>query len=373
MERDFPVCLERYSLSGGGYLAQLTLNIPHKINALSLNLVELLHELLLEVASDPDAVAVFLDGRGERGFCSGANVHELAQWVLDSSDEQPYAAELFLARQYAIAHLIHHFPKPVIVWGHGVLMGGGIGFMTAGSHRIVTESSCIALPESNIGYFPDVGASWYLNHMPGKTGLYMALTGVQLSAADALYSGLADYYLPDHSKNDVLRGVLHIDWCDDPQWNSARLTEYLTDVEVEADLALATSSLKSNRQLIDKSCAHDEFTRVVKAIASAAGHNSWMENAARQMSNAAASSSTLVFQQLRRSKGLSLADIFRQELVVAVNRVQDPEFIEGVRARLVDRDRDPHWCYQNVSQVPDAEIEALYSAPWRESPLDALI
>lgn len=373
MEGDFPVCLERYSLSGGGYLAQLTLNIPQKINALSLELVELLHELLVEVASDPDAVAVFLDGRGERGFCSGANVHQLAQWVLSSPDERPAAAELFLARQYAVAHLIHHFPKPVIVWGHGVLMGGGVGFMTAGSHRIVTESSRIALPESNIGYFPDVGASWYLNQMPGKTGLYIALTGVQLSATDALYSGLADYYLPDHRKSDVLRGLLHIDWCDDAQWNSARLTEYLTDVEVEADLSLAASPLKTHRQVIDKSCTHDEFSQVAKAIVSATGRNSWLENAARQMGHAAASSSKLVFQQLRRSKGLGLADIFRQELVVAVNRVQDPEFIEGVRARLIDRDRDPHWCYRDVSQVPDAEIEALYSTPWRKSPLDALI
>lgn len=373
MQVEYSVCFERHPLPAGGYLAQLTLNAPSRLNALTPEMVTLLHKLLLEIRDDSEAVAVFLDGAGERAFCAGADTLRIRESALANPGGVAIEADAFFAYEYAAAHLIHRFPKPVICWGGGIVMGAGLGLMVGGSHRIVTNSSTLAMPEISIGLFPNVGASWFLGQMPGRTGLFTALTSAYLSPADALYAGLADYCLRDKSKDEVLRKIININWCDDPEWNAEHLTECLTDIEVEQGVTLQHTSLKDHRAWIDDVCALPTPTAVEAAICGYKGHCEWLQLAAQGLTRGASSTAKLIFRQLDTGRGLSLADVFKMELVLSSNRVRDPEFAEGVRARLIDRDRDPHWCYKNIGQVPDSEIDALFTSPWQTNPLDELL
>ncbi|WP_373088914.1 enoyl-CoA hydratase/isomerase family protein [Zhongshania sp.] len=373
MQVEYTVCLERHPLPAGGYLAQLTLNAPARMNALTLEMVTLLRRLLVELRDDTEAVAVFLDGAGSRGFCVGADALRMRASALANPGGAAVEAEAFFAQEYAAAYLIHTFPKPVICWGNGIVMGAGLGLMVGASHRIVTDASRLAMPEISIGLFPNVGASWFLGQMPGRCGLFSALTGVELSAADALYAGLADYCLTDSSKNQVLRKLLLLEWCDDPTWNAQCLTECLTDIEAEQGAELGTASLKDCRGWIDELCSQAVVGNISNKLREYRGADRWLSNAAQGHARGAASTAKLIFRQLEVSRNLSLLEIFRMELVMSANRVRDPEFAEGVRARLIDRDRDPRWCYRSIDEVPELEIEAMFKSPWSKSPLDELI
>lgn len=372
MQVDFSVHLERHPLPAGGYLAQLTLNAPRRLNALTPEMVELLYRLLLDLRDDPDAVAVFLDGAGDRAFCSGGDALRMRESALANPGGPAIEAEAYFAREFAAAYLIHTFPKPVIVWGNGIVMSSGLGLMVGASHRIVTERSRLSMPEISIGLFPNVGAGWFLSQMPGGTGLFAGLTGAELMPADALYAGLADYCLSSTCKEALLRELIHLEWCDDAEWNRQQLTERLTDIEADQGIGLGTSFLKTHRRWIDESCVVDDPLRIERRICRYRGGSDWLRAASQGLQRGSASTAKLVCRQLQQVQTLSLAEVFRMELVLAANRVRDPEFAEGVRARLLDRDRDPRWCYQSVADVPDAEIDALFIAPWQDHPLDLL-
>lgn len=372
MQVEFAVHLERLSLSAGGYLARLTLNAPRRLNALTPEMVALILRLLLELRDDPDAVAVFFDGSGERAFCVGDDALRIRESALANPGGPAVEAEAFFAQEYAVAHLIHTFPKPVIVWACGTVMGAGVGLMVGASHRIVTNASRLSMPEIRVGLFPGLGASWFLRQMPGATGLFCGLTGAELLPADALYAGLADYCLAADSRQQVVKALTQLRWCDDPDWNRQQVTELLTDIEAVQGVALGPSHLKQAREWIDRSCGHAEPDRVARKICGYRGNQAWLQEASMGMRRGAASAAKLIFRQLAQGRGLSLKDVFRMELILAVNRIRDPEFAEGVRACLLDRDRDPRWCYRSIADVPDAEIDALFSAPWQVHPLEHL-
>jgi enoyl-CoA hydratase/carnithine racemase len=166
-------------------------------------------------AFDPGIVMVMLEGAGERAFCAGADLHRMhktmqvhhASAERDDIRANTYALHFF-TREYRLDYLIHTYPKPVLAWGQGVVMGGGVGLMVGVSHRVVTEQVRVAMPEINIGLFADVGGSWFLNRAPGKTGLFLALTAAQLNASDAIFTGLADFQVAHAKKALVLDPAL---------------------------------------------------------------------------------------------------------------------------------------------------------------------
>src|SRR5690606_15192614 len=170
-----------------------TLNVPRALNALSLEMIDLLKMQLDDWQQDARIAAVWLDAEGDKAFCAGGDVVRLYQSMVDTpTGERNHYAEAFFGREYQLDYLLHTYGKPVICWGHGIVMGGGLGLMSGCSHRVVTEKSRIAMPEITIGLHPDVGGSWFLSRMPGRTGLFLGLTGANINAADALYIGLAD-------------------------------------------------------------------------------------------------------------------------------------------------------------------------------------
>lgn len=363
------VKLVRHPLAVGGYLAQITLNAPRSLNALSLEMVATLLRHLQKLAADPEAVAVWLDGAGERGFCAGGDVRAMRNSALAAKGGRALEAEKFFEIEYRVDYLIHCFPKPVLCWGNGIVMGGGLGLLMGASHRIATPSSHFVMPEVSIGLYPDVGASWFLQRMPECTGLFCALTGANLNAADALYSGLADYLLPETARRSLLLHLLSLDWFFDGEQDAELLTAELTDLEVEYEVCLPESHLKSRAGLIEQLCESLEPAALDVALAGLHGDDLWLSSASENFSRGSASTGRIVLEQYRRGAKLSLADALRMELVISANRVCTAEFIEGVRAQLVDKDRRPQWQYPNLASVPDEEINALFEAPWAENPL----
>lgn len=353
-------------------MAQLTLNAPSRRNAITPEMAQRLHHSLLALRDDAEAVAVFMDGAGDKGFCGGADAQRMLESALANPGGAAVEAEAFLCCGYIAAFLINTFPKPVICWGDGRVMGAGLGLMAGASHRIVTENSRLSSPEASIGLLPNAGAGWHLANMPGHTGLYAALTGVELGPADALYAGLADYCWSSSAKPALLRSLLLLPWCDEAPVNHEMLTDALTDWEVEQGISLQNAPLKAHRQWIDQRCRSACPLALERALERAAGRDLWLQASLEGMRRGAASALKLIVRQFERSQGLGFADVLRLEMILAANRLRDPEFAEGVRARFKDRDQDPRWCYRCVSEVPDEEVEALFVSPWAQHPLSAL-
>lgn len=363
------VVLTRLPLCDGGYLAQISLNAPQRINALNLDMVSRLLVLLEGVASDPEAAALFIDGRGERGFCAGGDVRELRQAALVAGEGAAIGAERFFEIEYRVDYLIHTFPKPVICWGNGAVMGGGLGLLVGATHRIVTPCSRLAMPEHRIGLYPDVGATWFLQRMPGRSGLFCALSGIELNAGDALYAGLADYLLPQATKQDLLQNLTAMDWAFEHEADVEMLTSALTDLEAEWDEALPLSHLKQCENLIDSLCEDLSPVAIDAAFASLHADDGWLSRAGQSFRDGAASSARLTLEVFQRSASLSLAEAFQRELILSSHWVKHPDFVEGVRATLIDRDQRPRWLWNRLQDVPDQEISAAFVPRWDSHPL----
>ena len=210
-----PVLFEELTAANGRRIGIATLASEKTLHAISLEMVSLLTPQLQRWQADPGVAMVLLQAQGEKAFCAGGDLQQLYRSMCEhhASPEREdiranrYAAEFF-EQEYRLDYLIHSFAKPILCWGHGIVMGGGIGLMAGCSHRVVTERSRLAMPEITIGLYPDVGGSWFLARMPGKTGVFLALTGANLNANDALFAGLADYRVAQSAKQSVIDALL---------------------------------------------------------------------------------------------------------------------------------------------------------------------
>ena len=356
-----------HPLAVGGYLAQVTLNAPQKRNALCEPMINTLDGVLRELAQDEEAVAVLLDGGGQQAFCAGADARQLQTLALSGAASVNQVDDFFAA-SYRLLYHLHHFPKPVICWASGAVMGLGLGLLAAASHRIATPSSHLAMPEIAIGFYPDAGATWFIQHMPGRSGLFCALTGVKLNAGDALYSGLADYLVPDAHKQALIQQLTRLDWQFDAI-DAELLTEALTDFEVEFDTRLPESHLKMRADLIESMCDDCSPEAIDIAFSGLHGDDPWLNAAGRNFLAGSASTACIVLEQFQRGVGLALAEALRLEMVISSNRARDLEFIEGVRARLFDKDDRPQWAYSRLHEVPTTLVADFFNPPWQVHPL----
>ena len=198
--------------AASGKVGRVTLNIESTLNSLTLDMVDLLQAQLDAWRDDDSIGAIFIEGAGEKAFCAGGDVQALHASAVATPGGPCEYAEAFFTREYRMNYTLHTYPKPLICWGHGIVMGGGLGVMAGCSHRVVTERTRIAMPEVTIALFPDVGGSWFLNHMPGSAGVFLALTGASINAADAIYTGIADRFIASEHKDAVVRQLLAQSW-----------------------------------------------------------------------------------------------------------------------------------------------------------------
>jgi len=319
-------------------LRQITLNRPKALNALTLDMAVRMTALLHEWAADPGVGAVLLDGAGERGLCAGGDIRAL----YDATKSQSPLPAQFWSTEYHLDVLIARYPKPVIAVMDGTVMGGGVGVSAHASHRIVTERSAVAMPEVGIGFFPDVGASFLLARAPGFSGTYLALTGERIGAADAIYCRLADMHIPAVRLAEL----------------PAALADCSTASEVQTRLgkmavAPASGKLAAARSWIDACYGADHVETIIHRLGAAN-----VEAAGAAISTMGKMSPTSLKITLRNIRAAAtferVEQSFQQDYRVALACIAGHDFIEGIRAQIVDKDRNPKWRPDKLEAVtPD--------------------
>jgi enoyl-CoA hydratase/carnithine racemase len=352
----------------GKRIAIATLDAPKSLHALTLEMIRLLDAALERWAADPLIACVVLQSSTDKAFCAGGDVRGLRDAIAADPYTIPNPTALaFFSEEYSLDYRIHTYPKPLVVWGGGIVMGGGLGLMAGASHRVVTETTRIAMPEISVGLFPDVGGSWFLPRMPGRSGLFLGLTGASLNAHDALFTGLGDYFILQQERPNVIDALCAVDWRN----SSVELDRVLRRFCGPSD-TLPASEVRLHFDSIEAMTAARSLSQVVAAIVGYAGEAPWLRRAAKSMASGAPSSAALVWAMQERARHLSLPDVFRMELIVALRCCAHPDFPEGVRALLVDKDNAPDWQPPTLDDVTPAFVAQFFSPPWENHPLASL-
>ncbi|MFJ8950189.1 enoyl-CoA hydratase/isomerase family protein [Streptomyces sp. NPDC102381] len=333
-----------------GRAAYLTLNRPRALNSLTHAMLRSLAEALDTWADDPAVGTVVLQGAGERGLCAGADIrlfHDDAR----SGDHRASAA--FLRDEYRLNSRIAHYPKPYVAVMDGIVMGGGVGLSAHGGIRIVTERSKVAMPEVGIGLVPDVGGTYLFTHAPGHLGTHLALTGMAVGAADALLCGLADHYVPSEALPQLLRELAG---AEQPREAVARHTEQAPP-----------GVLAEQQSWIDDCYAADTVEEIVERLFATG------DVAAKEAADLILSRSPMAvkatLESLRRAARLdSLEQVLDQEYRVICAALDTHDLPEGIRAQIIDKDRDPRWSPATLAEVGPADVER-YFAPLGEREL----
>jgi enoyl-CoA hydratase/carnithine racemase len=361
------VLFEARAGANGQRIGIATLNAPKTLNGLSLEMTRLLDAQLRAWAEDATIACVVLQGAGEKAFCAGGDLHGLyrnMRQYRDSGSEDITSntyATAFFEEEYRLDHFIHTYPKPLLCWGHGIVMGGGIGLMSGASHRVVTERSKLAMPEITIGLFPDVGGSWLLARVPRGAGIFLALTGAPLNAGDAIYAGLADVCLDSRQHGALLQALAAQPWQGDAAADRHALSALLKRMATKAP----AGPLQSHAELIEGLIDAGSLEAVVSAIAAAPSDDDpWLQTAQATLAAGAPGSARLAWELQRRATTLSLADTFRLECIAALHVAAHGDFAEGIRALLIDKDRRPRWNPATLAQADARWAETFFASPW---------
>jgi enoyl-CoA hydratase len=330
-----------------GRLGVITLNRPQSVNALTAGMVGALLDQLTAWADDDGVATVVVRGAGERGLCAGGDIVAIYQDMLIGGGQ----TAAFWQTEYRVNSLIARYPKPYVALMDGLVLGGGVGISAHGSVRVVTERTRMGMPETTIGFAPDVGGTLLLSRSPGEAGTHAALTGAHLSAADALHLGLAGHYVPSH-RLEALMAALE--------------SETAEAAVVRHSEKAPPSGLAGQWEWIDSCYASDDAEEIVRRLREAGGE------AARAAETIEAKSPTSVkvtLASMRRVKGLTLDEALAQEYRVGLRFLAAPDFREGIRAQVVDKDRTPHWNPPTLADVLPDQVERFF-APLGSRELD---
>ena len=342
-----------------------TLNSEKSLNALSLDMVNLLMPQLLAWHADKDIAMVMLEGAGEKAFCAGGDVVQLYNSSV-AAGKGNYSAEVeeFFTKEYELDHLIHTYTKPILLWGHGIVMGGGLGLLAGASHRVVTEKSRIAMPEITIGLYPDVGGSYFLNRMPPGCGLFLGLTGASINSADAKFVNLADYFISVEHKIDLIEELLLVNWESLDRLNHQKLSELLAKFEQQDISLIPEGNLQHFAPLLAELAECKRVEAAVVNILDQQVDDKWFNKAQASLAHGSALTAHIIYRQLAVGKNLSIADCFRLELGLSVQCSAIGEFAEGVRALLIDKDNKPQWHFNTVHDVDEDSVNNMFVSPW---------
>lgn len=333
-------------------IGHLTLNRPSGLNALTLDMVRGVRGYLDAWALDNHIQAVVLRGAGERGFCAGGDIRSL----YDSFKAGDTVHEQFFAEEYALDQCLHHYRKPVLAVMDGYTLGGGMGLAQGAELRLVTERTRLAMPEVGIGYFPDVGASYFLSRVPGEIGTYLGVTGVQIEAADALYCGLADWFLESECLATLDERLDKLEWSSSP----------LKDLQgVLAKLGVQTlpgAPLNRLRPAIDHFFGLPDIASMIEQLqaVTVADSHQWAENTAHLMQTRSPLAMSVTLELLRRGRHMSLDECFAMELHLDQQWFEHGDLIEGVRALLIDKDKKPRWNPPTLELLEPARVERFF-------------
>jgi enoyl-CoA hydratase/carnithine racemase len=334
---------QRINDSSGRVIGVASLNRSAQLNALNLNMCQLLLTQMRQWQSDPNVIAVVLQGEGDKGFCAGGDVASVVKPILSGKSQAFEYGDQFFTVEYELDYLLHTFGKPLVTWAHGVTMGGGVGLSVAGSHRFVTQNLKMAMPEIHIGLFPDVGGGWFLNRTPGYSGLLMAMTGHVINEGDAIFAGLADYYMPHAQRSDFIAALSQIQWGNQVHDHMNQMTFACRQWCAPFLGQLAPSLLAEQFHAIREAFNRAKVHGVRKGLEVLAASDSRFASAAKNLNAGSATAAAVVFEYMRRTKHLSLREVLNLDLTLAKQFSRRLDFPEGVRALLIDKDKTPIW------------------------------
>jgi len=355
---DQPIVFEEWNTGDDALIAVARLNTPKALNSLSLEMIRLLTPQLKRWAEDPRICAVWLEAEGDKAFCAGGDIVALYRSMTEPNGNGE--GEAFFTEEYELDYLIHTFPKPLVCWGHGIVMGGGMGIMEGASHRVVTEKSKLAMPEITIGLYPDVAAGWFLNRTPGRTGLFLGLTGARMNGADAVFTGLADRFIKHELKAEVISELKQQRWQgENPH---AVVGGVLRRFEQQSTDALPESPIRTHFDEINRVTDADTLEAVVSQLSELSGGDSWVAKATKSLASASPTSLALVWRHLHGCRHKSLKEVLDTELVMSQKCLGKGEFAEGIRALLIDKDQQPRWRYASLAEMDSAWIDDFFNA-----------
>ncbi len=342
-----------------GTLGVITLNRPKALNSLSLEMVRSLHQILAEWRSDDAVHAVLLQSSSEKALCAGGDIRFFHEMGSTTPTGGSALLEDFFTEEYALNHLIHHYPKPYIALMDGVVMGGGMGIAQAGPQaalRIVTERTKMAMPEVNIGLFPDVGGTWFLPRCPQHSGRWLALSGDSIGAADALWCGLADLFIPA-AQLDKLRELL---LQSDTHELLTRVRTFATSFATE----LPATRIAPQAQLIAHHFGHDDVASIMTSLAQDA--SPFAQATLHSMQKRSPLLMSVTLAALERGARQSVAQCLRMERSMVRHTFNHGEVLEGVRALVVDKDNAPRWNPPTQAEVTPEMVAQFFVPAWPE-------
>lgn len=330
-----------------GSAAIIRLNRPQALNSVTLPMVRIMKDALAAFADDASVSCVVLAGEGERGLCAGGDIRAL--YTLGKAGDP--SVTQFWREEFPLNQVIANYPRPYVALMDGITMGGGVGLASHGRYRIVTERTRLAMPETGIGYFPDVGATWLLPRAPGETGTWLGLTGSEIGAQDAIHAGLADCHVRSSRLGELVDALAALE----PGCRSDAVGACLAQFSEDAQPGI----LVENAAIIDRTFAFDRVEDIVEALEREEG-----DFAARTLEALGRRSPTslkLTLRLLRAGRDSdSLEDCLEREFSAGIAVLRGHDFYEGVRAAVIDKDRSPSWSPPTIAGVADADIDACF-------------
>lgn len=324
-------------------VGRLTLNRPQALHALTQTMCEIMIGALLDWRDDPEIYMVIIDHAGERGFCAGGDIRMLARSGAGDGKE----ARAFFHTEYQLNHLLFTYETPVVAVMDGVLMGGGVGISLPAHYRIATERTTLAMPETGIGLFPDVGGGWYLPRLPGKAGLWLALTGARIKGADCLRLGIATHFVEFGAVEGLKKAIVA-----DPRRIDDTLKKYRADA--------GKAPLVSIEQDLNRLFVGDSVEQIFEFLE--ADSSDWGKAQLAVMKTKSPQTLKVAFRQLEAGAVMTdFADNMAMEYRIAARVVQRRDFLEGVRAVIIDKDNAPLWDPAELAGVTDAMLDEIFA------------
>ncbi len=330
-----------------GEVEFVTLNRPEALNALTLDMCQDLDKRLAEWAEDPEVEAVLINGAGSRAFCAGGDIRAIYD-AAKSGD--PLTAAFFYA-EYHLNRRIFHFPKAYIAVIDGITMGGGVGVSAHGSHRVATERTTFAMPETGIGLFPDVGASYLLPRLPGKLGLYLGLTGYRMKAADCLYSEVATHYLASEALPALEAALVEAEWSGDTHEVAGGILDELASDPGEPPLA-------AHRAEIDRLFAGASVEEIFAKLEAA--DTDWAKETLAHLRTRSPMSLKITFRAIDEGSRLDFDSVMTMEYRLSQACIASHDLAEGIRAAVIDKDNKPDWQPALLEEVTDDAVDGYF-------------
>ena len=339
------------------HVAHLTLNRPNALNALTHAMIKGLAELFTRWAMDDNVNAIVLSGAGGKAFCAGGDIRALRESALADGNMH----HDFFIDEYRLDYQLHRYVKPVVCLLDGIVMGGGMGISQGSRLRIVGPKTRMAMPETGIGLFPDVGGSYFLSRSP--VGLYLGLTGKMINAADAIYAGLADRYMANAAIEQLCAALDRQTWSDDPADDLAALVESHASVPAEAS-AFEILQAPIDRHFVPQKSVVD----MLASLASETQFPDWANDTIATLKKRSPTLLEVTRRQLNRGGTQTLAENFRMELGIIYHCFEHGDLMEGIRAVILDKDNSPQWQPATLDAVQESTITAFFASRWNGHP-----